>query len=62
MDRGVWVAIVHGVAKRQTQLTNTQHNLSQEKTRGFEGMCPLCPPLLGKAIQISFSTSPGIRL
>ena len=56
------MAIVHGVAKRQTQLTNTQHNLSQEKTRGFEGMCLLCPPLLGKAIQISFSTSPGIRL
>ena len=36
----------------------TCHYLSQAGTLAGEGMTPLSPPLLGKAIKLSFSTSP----
>ena len=34
------------------------HGLSQMGTRGSESMSPLWPPLPGKAMKLSFSTSP----
>ena len=38
--------------------SKTCHYLSQAGTLAVEGMTPLSPPLLGKAIKLSFSTSP----
>ena len=40
----------------------TPHCLPQVGTLGFEGISPLCPPLPGKAIKLSFSTSPVPKL
>ena len=41
-DRGAWVAIVHGVAKSWTQLTDwtTKNNVSQHQTCHQEGSWP----------------------
>ena len=36
----------------------TSPYVSKVGTDGFEGISPLCPPLPGKAIKLSFSTSP----
>ena len=36
----------------------TCHYFPQVETRCFEGMSPLCSPLPGKAIKLSFSSSP----
>ena len=37
---------------------NTSPYVSKVGTDGFEGISPVCPPLPGKAIKLSFSTSP----
>ena len=53
MDRGIWRAIVHRIAKSQTQLSTHIHTHSQVKVTVI--MWPETPSVPGEITEIFFS-------
>ena len=48
MDRGVWWATVHGVAKSWTRLSSYAHRCGRAGSQGLRFGCGTQPPLLGE--------------